>query len=45
MKKNYITPEVDIEKFNIPSSVISTSSYPGQGGGDEEIDPFAGREF
>ena len=35
MKKKYTSPEVDIEKFNLPNSVISTS---GQGGGDEEIE-------
>lgn len=38
MKKDYISPELEIEKFTA-SYVITTSGElgPGQGGGDEEI--------
>lgn len=34
MKKGYMSPELDIEKFNTPNSLITTS---GQGSGDGEI--------
>ena len=36
MKKKYNSPGIDIEKFTLPNSVMTTS---GQGGGDEEGKP------
>lgn len=39
MKKLYETPELEIEKFSFPSNLITTSD--GQGGADQEIDPWA----
>lgn len=44
MKKLYETPELEIEKFSFPSNLITTSD--GQGGADQEIDPWGdGNEF
>lgn len=38
MKKEYYSPEVDIEVFNIPSSVFTTSNTGGGlEGGDNEF--------
>ena len=36
MKKSYMSPEIDIEKFYLSSTDVITTS--GQGGGDEEIE-------
>lgn len=43
MKKSYISPEMEIEKFNFPNSAITTSEYnPGQSRpGTDTDDPFA----
>lgn len=43
MKKIYVSPELEIEKFSISNSVLTLSggiTGPGQGGADEDLGEF-----